>query len=106
MLDEKGTLKCDCGGTFVEQPYDFEGIPSEALVCDKCGHVTLTLQQAQRLAKLKEIHALLAGERTLIKIGNSIGLTLLPRLAEYGFKVGGKVKIVPKDEGRFEVSVL
>ena len=106
MLAEKGPLKCDCGGTFVEQSYDFEGITSEASVCDKCGHVTLNLAQAERLAKLREMQVLLAGERKLIKMGNSIGLTLPRRLAEYGFKIGGKVKIVPKDENRFEVSIL
>ena len=105
MLAEKGSLKCDCGGTFIEQPYDFEGITSQALACDKCGHVTLNLQQAERLGKLKELQGLLAGERKLIKMGNSIGLTLPRRLTEYGFKVGSKVKIVPKGEGRFEVSV-
>ena len=106
MLDEKGPLKCDCGGIFIKRPHDFEGITSEALVCDTCGHVTLTLSQAEHLMKLKEMHTLLAGERKLIKIGNSIGLTLPPKLAEYGFKVGDKVKITPKDEHRFEVSVL
>jgi len=62
MLEEKGALKCDCGGTFTEQLHDFEGIQSPALVCQNCGYVTLTLNQAEVLMKLKELQTLLPTE--------------------------------------------
>jgi len=106
MLEEKGTLKCDCGGAFTEQLYEFEGVKSEALVCDTCGYVTLTLKQAERLGKLKELQAILKQDRKLIKIGNSIGLTLPERLQEYGIKAGDRAQIKPIGERTFEISIL
>ena len=106
MLEEKGALKCDCGGTFTEQLHDFESIQSSALVCQTCGYVTLTLKQAEVLMKLKELQTLLQQDRKLIKIGNSIGLTLPERLQDYGIKAGDIVKIKPIRERAFEISIL
>jgi len=106
MLEEKGSLKCDCGGTFTEQLHDFEGIQSLALVCQTCGYVTLTLEQAEVLMKLKQLQAILKQSRKLIKIGNSIGLTLPDRLQDYGIKVGDRIQIKPIGERTFEMSIL
>ena len=116
MLEEKGALKaegqrsavtaCNCGGTFTEQLHDFEGIQSPALVCQTCGSVTLTLKQAEVLMKLKQLQAILQQNRKLIKIGNSIGLTLPERLQEYGIKAGDRVQIKPISERTFEISIL
>lgn len=106
MLEEKGALKCDCGDTFTEQLHDFEGIQSPALVCQTCGSVTLTLKQAEVLMKLKQLQAILQQNRKLIKIGNSIGLTLPERLQEYGIKAGDRVQIKPISERTFEMSIL
>ena len=35
-------MKCDCGGRFEVRLSDFDGLKSPAMVCGKCGEVTLT----------------------------------------------------------------
>src|SRR3989338_5514057 len=86
-------IKCNCGEFLIEKLTIFDHLETEALVCPKCGFVTLTKEQAQRYARLKQLHQVIDAERKIIKIGNSMGLTLPDGLRQFGAKIGKKVKI-------------
>lgn len=101
-MERKRTIKCDCGGKFQTQEKEFNGLRSEALVCSKCGYTTLTREQAEELLHLKKLEDLLSKERRVIKIGNSIGITLPEGI---GVRQGQSVKIKPLDEHSFELSI-
>ena len=87
-------MRCDCKGAFKEEVRNFEGLQSEACVCQKCGYVTLTMKQAGKLLKLKEIRDWFRRGRKTIKIGNAVGITL-PK--EFVGKEGRPVEITPLD---------
>lgn len=96
-MDKKRTLRCDCGEELVPDEREFDDLKTEAMVCPLCGFTTLTKEQAQRLLQLKTLQGLLRKERKIIKVGNSIGLTLPEKLTEMGVHVDQKVKITPLD---------
>lgn len=91
-MAKKRKIKCDCGGYLEEKSTFFDSIETEAMVCSKCGFTTLTKEQAQKYVKLKQLHQIIDAERKIIKIGNSMGLTLPDRLQDFGAKVGKKIK--------------
>ena len=93
-MEKKGKMKCDCGGQFDVQLHDFDGLKSPAMVCGKCGEATLTKVQARRLMRLKELSMACRGKRKVVRIGNSIGITLPEELA----KIGQHVQMQPVDE--------
>ena len=95
-------MRCNCKGEFKEEIKDFEGLESEALVCQKCGYATLTMKQAGKLLKLKELRDLFRKARKTIRIGNAVGITL-PK--EFVGKVGGFVKIIPLDDHTLKIRV-
>ncbi|MEK6983005.1 MAG: hypothetical protein AABX33_00395 [Nanoarchaeota archaeon] len=86
-------IKCDCGEFLIEKRIKFDNFETEAMVCPKCNFTTLTRKQVEKYAKLKQLHQLVDTERKIIKIGNSMGLTLPDRLQDFGAKIGKKVKI-------------
>lgn len=47
---------CDCGGILVEKKVKFDDFETEAMVCPKCNFLTMTKEQAQNYAKLKQLH--------------------------------------------------
>jgi len=85
-------IKCDCGEFLIEKKTIFDSIETEAMVCPKCSFTTLTKEQAEKYVKLKELHQIIDAERKIIKIGNSMGLTLPDKLQDFGAKIGRKVK--------------
>lgn len=93
-MEKKGTMKCDCGGRFEVQLHDFDDLKSPAMVCGKCGEVTLTKVQARRLMRIKELSMACRAKRKVVRIGNSIGITLPEELA----KIGQHVQMQPVDE--------
>ena len=95
-------MRCDCKGEFKEQLQVFEGLESEALVCQKCGDVTLTRKHAEKLMKLKHLRDMFRKGRKTIKIGNAIGITL-PK--EFALKEGRVVTIIPLDEHTIKLKV-
>ncbi len=99
-------IKCDCGEILVEKRINFDGFEAEAMVCPKCNFTTLTKEQAEKYVRLKQLHQSIDTERKIIKIGNSIGLTLPDKLKELGAKVGKKVKIEALDPKSFKVELL
>ena len=98
-------IKCDCGGVLVEKRVPLDNLETEAMVCNKCEFTTLTKEQALRYVKLKQMHQIIDSERKIIKIGNSMGLTLPDRLQEFGAKVGRKVKTVALGPNSFKVEI-
>lgn len=99
-MEKERKIKCDCGGTFSEKEIGFDGIRTKALVCSKCRRKTFTKGQALEYARLKEVHSMIDGERKIIRIGNSIGMTLPEKL---GLKPGKKVKTEIIDSKSFKV---
>ena len=98
-------LKCDCGGTLEEKEVTIEHVRTNALVCPKCGFTTLTKEQARVFQKKVELHNALDQEKKIIKVGNSMGITLPEKLRDFGLKVGGKVKLEAIDERSFKVEL-
>ncbi|MDO8741500.1 MAG: hypothetical protein Q7J54_08120 [Candidatus Woesearchaeota archaeon] len=98
-------IKCDCGGYFEEKTTVFDNFETEAMVCPKCGFTTLTKEQAEKYAKLKQLHQIMDAERKIIKIGNSMGLTLPDALHEFGAKVGKKIRIEALTAHSFKVEL-
>ena len=99
-------IKCDCGRYLEEKTTTiFDNFQTEAMVCPKCGFTTLTKEQAQKYAKLKQLHQIVDAERKIIKIGNSMGLTLPDALQEFGAKVGKKIKTEALTSHSFKVEL-
>ena len=85
MDKKRKTMKfrCDCGGVFKERVTKIDGLQTDAMVCSKCGFVTLTKDQAKRLMKLRQMMDAL-GKRKVVRIGNTCGVTFPPILVHPG----------------------
>ncbi len=94
-MEKERTIVCDCGETLVSAQKEFDGLICKAMVCPGCEFTTLTKEQAEWLLRLKKLKSILSKERKVIKIGNSIGLTLPDKIKEMGVYIGQKVKINP-----------
>jgi len=99
-------IKCDCGEFLTAQKTKFDHFEVEAMVCPKCGFTTLTKEQAEKYARLKQLHQLIDAERRIIKIGNSMGITLPDRLQDFGIKVGKKIKTEALSQNSFKIELL
>ena len=99
-------IKCDCGKFLIEKKIKFDDFETEAMVCPKCNFVTLTKEQAEKYAKLKQLHQIIDAERKIIKIGNSMGLTLPEGLHNFGIKIGKKVKTEAISSKSFKVELV
>lgn len=97
---------CDCGGILVERIITMGHFETAAMVCPKCGFSTLTKEQAQRYAELKLLHQIVDAERKIIKIGNSMGLTLPDELKQFGAKIGKSVRIEALSNKSFKVEFV
>ncbi len=104
-MANKRKIKCDCGGYLENKIVDFDNVKTEAMVCSKCNFTTLTKEQAQEYVKLKQLHGIIDAERKIIKIGNSMGLTLPDRLQEFGVTVGKKIKTEALTPNSFKVEI-
>lgn len=89
----KGRLICRCGGTVERGKTLVEGFLLDANVCGKCGDVGLPLESAKELLRLREEAKSIDSERKIVRIGNSIGVTLPPEAENIGFKEGGLVDV-------------
>ena|SRR3989344_2516309 len=102
----KMKIKCDCGKFLKKGIVQIKKKNVEAMVCPKCNFVTLTLEQAKQYSKLKDMHKIVDAERKIIKIGNSMGLTLPDRLQEFGAKVRKNVRTEALDFKSFKVEFV
>jgi len=99
-------IKCDCGKVLIKKKTKFDDFETEAMVCPNCNFTTLTREQAEKYAKLKQLHQIIDAERKIIKIGNSMGLTLPDRLQDFGAKIGKKVKTEALSPNSFKVELI
>ena len=99
-------IKCDCGAFLADGKARLDRFETEAMVCPKCGFLTLTKEQAEKYAKLKQLHQIMDSERKIIKIGNSMGFTLPDRLQDFGAKIGKKVRTEALDSKTFKVELV
>ena len=99
-------IKCDCGEFLIESVAKFEHFETDAMVCPKCNFTTLTREQAEKYSKLKQLHKLIDADRKIIKIGNSMGLTLPDGLQDFGAKIGKRVKIEAISPKSFKVELV
>ena len=99
-------IGCDCGGLMEARQARFEGFETEAMVCPKCGFTTLTKEQAQQYVRLRQLHQIVDAERKIIRIGNSMGLTLPDGLKDFGIRVGKKVRTRALGANSFEVELI
>jgi len=105
-MAKKRKIRCDCGGYLETKTTFFDNFETEAMVCSKCRFTTLTKEQAKIYVKLKQLHQIIDAERKIIKIGNSMGLTLPDRLHEFGAKIGKRVKLEALSPKSFKVELI
>jgi len=103
-MDKKGKIKCDCGKYFEEKEVKFEGIITKAEVCTGCGYMTFTRKQAEAFIEAKKLQEMMKSKRKIIRIGNSIGITLPEKLKEFGLKAGKELKAKVTGPRSFELS--
>lgn len=106
MAPTRKMLTCNCGTILQEKETKIEHILTRALVCSSCGFITLTKEHAKEFQRRVQLHQAFDQERQVIKIGNSMGITLPERLSEYGISVGKKVRIEAVDERSFKVLIV
>ena len=99
----KRSFKCNCGGKIEEGKTMLEGFLIDALICNKCSEITISPESAKELLKLREEAEKINSERKIVRIGNSIGVTLPPEAEEIGFKEGTEVDV--HLIGRHEISI-
>lgn len=99
-------IRCDCGTLMEARQARFEGFDTEATVCPNCSFITLTKEQAVKYVRLKQMHQIIDAERKIIRIGNSMGLTLPDGLKYLGVKVGKKVRTQALGENSFKVELV
>ncbi|MEK6845948.1 MAG: hypothetical protein AABY26_04260 [Nanoarchaeota archaeon] len=98
-------IKCDCGNYLQEKETVIDHISALAMVCPKCSFTTLTKEQAKEFRARVDFHRAVDQEKQVIRIGNSMGITLPEKLSEFGISVGSKVKIEAIDERSFKVEI-
>lgn len=101
-LRRKGLI-CRCGGTINVQKAFIEGFLINANVCEKCGDTGLPLDTAKELLRLREEARKIKTTRKILRIGNSIGVTLPQEAEGIGFKEGQKVEIELLGEGEIGI---
>ncbi len=89
----KRNFKCGCGGKIEEGKTMLEGFLIDALICNKCSEITLSPESAKELLRLREGAEKINSERKVVRIGNSIGVTLPPEAEEMGFTEGAQVSV-------------
>ncbi len=93
-MEKERKIKCRCGKAALEnKKVDFNSFKTKALICPSCNFTTFTKSQAEEYIKLKRLHEIVDAERKVIKIGNSLGITLPEKLKEFGIKFGKRIKI-------------
>ena len=99
-------IKCDCGEILVEKKVKLEDFYTEAMVCPSCNFTTLTKEQAKKYAGLRQMHHIIDAKRKIIKIGNSMGLTLPEKLQVFGICIGKEVRIEALSAKSFKVELV
>ena len=89
----KSKLLCRCGGTIERKETFVEGFLLTADVCSRCGELGLPLESAKELLRLREESKSIDSRRKIVRIGNSIGITLPHYSEKVGFREGDLAEI-------------
>src|SRR3989338_10586039 len=89
----KRSFKCNCSEIIEEAKTMLEGFLVDALICNKCSEITLTPESAKELLRLRAESEKINSIRKIVRIGNSIGVTLPPEAADIGFTEGTSVDV-------------
>jgi len=82
-------IKCGCGKDYFETVKEhYKGFPYELEKCPKCKHKVFTMDQAEEYQKILELVNSTKESRKIIKVGNSLGLTLPTEIKKFGVKQG------------------
>lgn len=92
-MDQERKIRCDCGSFLEEKETNLHNIKTKAMICPSCKFTTFTRAQTEEYIRLKRLDKIINKEKKVIKIGNSMGITLPEELKEFGLKIGKKVKI-------------
>ena len=104
-MAKKWKVRCDCGKYFEEKKVSLQRIMTKAEVCPGCHKITLTHRQAKEYVRLLNLHDIIDSQKKVIKIGNSMGITLPDALRTFGVTVGKKLKIEAIDSKSFKVTL-
>jgi hypothetical protein len=99
-------IKCSCGGVFRKETVEFEGFDVEALKCSKCGEKTFTPVQFKKVLELRESAKEINSVRKIVRIGNSLGITLPKGIKGLGLKAGSKVKLRLENKKTIELALV
>jgi len=103
---DKHSTKCECGGRVGTSETLVEGFVLPANVCEHCGEVGLPLESAKRLLRLREEARRIESRRKVLRIGNSIGITLPAGPNGLDLKEGETVEVRLIGEGEVAVRSL
>jgi len=99
----KGNMKCECGGDIERKEALVEGFLLLASICSKCGEIGLPLESAKELLRLRQEAERIDSKRKIVRIGNSIGITLPHNSEKVGFREGQLAEIRLIKEGEIVV---
>ena len=99
-------ITCDCGSILKERKILLDHFETEAMVCPNCHFTNLTKEQAETYARLKLFHQLIDAERKIIKVGNSMGITLPEKLQGFGIFIGKKIRTEAITQNSFKVEFI
>lgn len=105
-MEKQRKIRCDCGAILQKKEIDIDKVITEAMVCPKCHFTTLTKDQAKAYAKRKDLQDTMRSERKIIRIGNSMGITLPDAFHKLGAKVGMKVSMEAIDDKSIKIQVM
>ena len=98
-------LICICGGTIEEGIVDYEGFSISGFTCNKCGEITFSPEQFKIVLQLKEVATKLNSKRKVVRIGNSLGITLPKAIKEIGVKEGSYIELKLGNKKRIELLI-
>jgi len=99
----KSKLLCRCRGTIERKETFVEGFLLTADVCSKCGELGLPLESAKELLWLRDAAKNIDSRRKIVRIGNSIGITLPHYSEKVGFREGELADIRLIGEGEIAI---
>lgn len=105
-MEKKRKLECDCGGSYSIKEIMRKEVLAEAYVCNKCGDIMLSREQAEKYVEKLNMKETTDQERKIIRIGSSMGITLPEKLKKYGMKIGKKVKLEAIDKKTIKITLI
>src|SRR5215813_3469127 len=99
---EKAKRCIECGRVMRRATLHEGDIAYEGYECPTCGKVVLTLEQ-MKAYRLQVLQKAVSEKRKVVRIGNSLGVTLPAALAKLGVKEGKEVKVTLLDEENIQL---